>query len=70
MKGWLLKLAKAVGPALAQQAWPRVKAAGKAAWTALRTSPSASPNAEPPREDAPEVAVEEGEYVPEVSRDE
>ena len=53
---WLVKLAKAAGPMLAEKAWPRVKAAGKAAWAALRTG---EPPTEPPRESAPEVSRDE-----------
>jgi hypothetical protein len=53
---WLLKLAKAAGPMLAEKAWPRVKAAGKAAWKALREPLTPT---EPPREGAPEVSRDE-----------
>jgi hypothetical protein len=53
---WFLRIAKAAGPMLMERAWPRVKAAGKAAWVALRTGDAPT---EPPRESAPEVSRDE-----------
>jgi len=53
---WLTRIAKAAGPMLLDRAWPRVKAAGKAAWTAIREPLTPT---EPLRESAPEVSRDE-----------
>jgi hypothetical protein len=53
---WFVRLAKAAIPTLTHRAWPRVKAASKAAWVALRTGEAPT---EPPRESAPEVSRDE-----------
>jgi hypothetical protein len=50
---WFLRIAKAALPTMT---WPRVKAAGRAAWSALRTGDAPT---EPPRESAPEVSRDE-----------